>query len=339
MISNSAARNLLKSLYDVDAELTRLYGELDDNFLAVTAGGEKRVLKIMHEGCDSRRVDFQCRAMSHLATTASELNLPQVIPASNGLAYNESRIDGASRLIWLLKYCPGTLLADVTPHTNYLLRSFGRMMALLDVGLESFTHPAMKQGHKWQLTRAAAVRPFVKYIANDAAPQVDETLGHFESDTLEKLIGLRQSVIHNDAHTDNVLVNAGEGGREVVDGLIDFGDMSYQPTVCEAAIALAYVSIGKDDPIRACAAFLAAYTEIYPLSEAEIGVLYDLIMTRLAVTIAITFERRHEDPDDQLGQQEIRPVIHTLSRLGTLSRGAAESLFRQGCGISLSRTN
>ena len=43
MISTSAARQVLKDLYDVDAELTVLYGELDDNFLAVSGNGEKRI--------------------------------------------------------------------------------------------------------------------------------------------------------------------------------------------------------------------------------------------------------------------------------------------------------
>ena len=46
MISTSTARQVLKDSYDLDAELTLLYGELDDNFLAVTRNGEKRILKI-----------------------------------------------------------------------------------------------------------------------------------------------------------------------------------------------------------------------------------------------------------------------------------------------------
>ena len=80
MISTSAARQVLKDLYDLDAELTVLYGELDDNFLAVSGNGEKRILKIMHDGCKEQRVDLQCQAMARLADTAAELKLPRVIP-------------------------------------------------------------------------------------------------------------------------------------------------------------------------------------------------------------------------------------------------------------------
>ena len=334
MTSTSTARQVLKDLFEIDADLTRLYSELDDNFLAGTESGERRILKIMHVGCDPQRVDLQCRAMAHLADTANELNLPRVIPTPAGQEYTEFDVDGVKRLVWSLRYCPGTLLEEATPHTDGLIRSFGRTMALLDRGLKSFAHPAMKQRHKWELTRAAASRPFVQFVGSDAAPQIDAVLRRFENTTQEKLESLPHSVIHNDANDGNVLVNATDAGDAVVDGLIDFGDISYQPTVCEVAIALAYVVIDKDDPLAVCTRFLESYNGLNPLNDDEIAVLYDLILTRLAVSIAIAAERRHADPDDQLGSQDKRPAINALSRLADISPEAAESVFRQACAKS-----
>ena len=338
MTSTSTARRVLKQLYEIDANLTRLYGELDDNYLVVTGSGEKRILKIMHVGCDPQRVDLQCAAMAHLSDKATELNLPQVIPTTAGQAYTEFDVAGDKRLVWSLKYCPGTLLADVTPHTDGLMRSFGRRMALLDLGLESFTHPAMRQLHKWELTRAGKARPFAQYVDGDAASRIDAVLRHFEDTTLEKLKALPHSVIHNDANEGNVLVGVDEGGDAFVNGLIDFGDMSYQPTVCEVAIALAYGVTGEDDPLAACAGFLEAYNEVRRLHDDEIAVLYDLILTRLAVTVAITAERRQADPDDQLGNQDTRPSVCAISRLAEISPSEAENAFRQACANSASRT-
>ncbi len=338
MTSTSAARQALKDLYEIDAKLTRLYGELDDNYLAVTGSGEKRILKIMHAGCDPQRMDLQCRALAHLSDTATELNLPRVIPTTAGQAYTEFDVGGDKRLVWSLKYCQGTLLKHVTPHTEGLMRSFGRTMALLDLCLQSFTHPAMRQRHKWALTHAGRARSFARYVEGDAASGIDAVLRHFEDNTLQKLKDLPHSVIHNDANKGNVLVNVNEGGDAVVDGLIDFGDMSYQPTVCEVAIALAYVVTGEDDPLAACAGFLAAYSELRRLHDDEIAVLYDLILTRLAVTVAITAERRHADPDDQLGNQDTRPAVRAISRLAEISPSEAENAFRLACANSASRT-
>ncbi len=334
MTSTSTARQVLKDLYEIDADLTQLYSELDDNFLAITESGESRILKIMHVGCDPQRVDLQCQAMAHLADAANKLNLPRVIPTNAGQAYTDFDVDGVKRLVWSLKFCPGTLLEEVTPHTDDLIRSFGRTMAMLDVGLKSFTHPAMKQRHKWELTRAAASRPFVQFVGSDAAPQIDAVLRRFENTTQEKLESLPHSVIHNDANDGNVLVNVTESGNAVVDGLIDFGDISYQPTVCEVAIALAYVVIDKDDPLAVCTRFLESYNGLNPLNDDEVAVLYDLILTRLAVSIAIAAERRHADPDDQLGSQDKRPAIRALSRFAVISAQTAESVFRQACAKS-----
>lgn len=333
MTSKSAARQVLNDLYEFDANLTPLYGELDDNFLAVTKRGEKRILKIMHVGCDPQRVDLQYRAMEHLSDIGKELNLPRVIPATNGNAYTEFDFGGVSRLVWSLKYCPGTLLKDVK-HTHELMRSFGRTMALIDVGLKSFTHPAMRQLHKWELTRAAAVRPFVKYLGGDPDGRIEAVLRRFDDDIREKLEELPYSVIHNDANDGNVLVNVNDSGEEIVNGLIDFGDISYQPRVCEVAISLADVVIDKDDPLAPCGSFLETYNELYELNDAEIALIYDLILTRLAVSVTIAAERRQADPEDQLGRMDRRPSIRAIRRLGGISRQTAQAAFRQACGKS-----
>lgn len=329
MTSTNTARQVLKDLYEIDADLSKLYGELDDNFLLVTQSGEKRILKIMHEGCDPQRVDLQYRAMAHLVDAASELNLPRVIPTTAGQAYVDHAVDGVNRLVWSLTYCPGTILEDIRPQTDRLIRSFGRTMAILDLGLKSFAHPAMRQCNKWELTRAGAMRRFVQYVGGDAAPQVEAVLKRFEDRTLEKLVSLPHSIIHNDANYGNVLVNVTAAGDAYVDGIIDFGDMTYQPTVCEVAIALAYVVAGADDRLADCVRFLESYTELHPLNDDEIAVLYDLILTRLAVSVAIAAERRHADPDDELGRQDKRPLIRALSGFAALPRQEAENAFRQ----------
>ncbi len=333
MTSTGTAKQVLNDLYAIDADLTPLYGELDDNFLAVTKGGEKCILKIMHVGCDPQRVDLQFRAMAHLENSANELNLPWVIPAIDGNAYTEIDFDGVSRLVWSLKYCPGTLLKNVT-HTHELMRSFGRTMALLDLDLRSFSHPAMRQLNKWELTRAATVRPFVKYLGDDVNGQVEAVLRRFEDDILEKLVELPHSVIHNDANDANVLVNVTDSGEEIVNGLIDFGDMSYQPRVCEVAISLSDIVIDKDDPLTPCGSFLGSYNELCELNDDEIALIYYLILTRLAVSVTIAAERHQVDPEDQLGRMDKRPTIRAIGRLAGISRQTAQELFRQACGKS-----
>lgn len=318
MTSTSAARQVLKDLYGIDAELTKLYGEFDDNYLAVAANGEKRILKIMRVGCDAQRVDIQCQAMAYLQETAGGLNLPSVIPTSADQLYTSAEVDGTDRIMWLLRYCEGELLEQVNPQSDDLLQSFGRTLALVDVGLSLFEHPAMRPGHEWELTRAGAARRYSQHVAAESRGLVDETLARFESETVMRLGDLRHSVIHNDANDGNVLVNVGADGKAVVDGLIDFGDISYQPMVCDAAIALSYVVLNKDDPVSACASFLKGYNDVNALSADEIAVLQDLTMARLAVSISISAGRRSKDPDDPVGSQDKQRAMRALAQLARL---------------------
>jgi Ser/Thr protein kinase RdoA (MazF antagonist) len=253
------------------------------------------------------------------------------MPTKDGQQFVVTDIDGTDRIVWLLHYCEGELLETVSARSDELLRSFGRTIGLLDNGLRSFTHPAMHPGHEWELTRAGKSRSYVQHVPGDAANLVDKTLRRFERETLAKLSDLPHSVIHNDANDGNVLVNGLE--NPVVSGVIDFGDISYQPTICDVAIALAYVAVNERDPLPACARFLAAYTEITPLSEVELAVLLDLIMARLAVSISISAGRRIRDANDPVGRQDKRPAIRALERLDDISPRLAEATFRHACSL------
>jgi Ser/Thr protein kinase RdoA (MazF antagonist) len=333
MVSIDTARQILKDLFNFDAELNPLYGELDDNFLATAGSGEKSILKIMHDDCKEQRVDLQCQAIAHLDSISNQLNLPRVITTEAGQPYSIVSVDGVYRLVWLLRYCPGTLLAEFTPHTDVMIRSFGHTIGLIDVRLKSFTHSAMRQGHQWELTRATASRSLVKNLTGNVARQVDSVLQHFENITAKKLEHLRHSVIHNDANDYNVLVNFSKNGDAIVDGLFDFGDITYQPTICEVAIALAYLVLNKDDPFTVCARFLEGYNEINPLRGDELSVLYDLIMTRISVSIAIASARRRNNPSALYNNSSIDPAVDALSLLANQSPRMAECLFRQTCSL------
>ena len=68
-------------------------------------------------------------------------------------------------------------------------------------------------------------------------------------------------------------------------GAIDFGDLVHSAIVCDVAIAAAYASLGKPDPLAAAARVAAGYHALHPLTEAELDLLDALIATRLAVSV------------------------------------------------------
>jgi len=330
VINIDSALSLLRKHYGLGASLTPLDGDEDSNFLVETDNGGKTIFKIMHSGCDEGAVALPCAALQHLAAVA--VTVPRVIPSLAGNAYESDCIEGEQRFIWLLSWCPGTLLVDFSPHSESVYRSFGSALAAIDNALQGFRHPAMHRHSRWQLTCALDSAHKVSDIKGETRNIARQILERFETIVRDKLPGLPHSVIHNDANDYNVLVNT-SGAEAIVDGLFDFGDIAWQPVICEVAIALAYLIHGKEQPMQVCASFLRGYNAVHPLSEAELGVLFDLICTRLAVGVAISSHRQKLEPDNQYIINSQVSAKRAMQALANIDPEFAEKLFKQACGF------
>ncbi|MEP6390224.1 MAG: aminotransferase class III-fold pyridoxal phosphate-dependent enzyme [Halioglobus sp.] len=329
---------LLEKHYALDGTLTSLPGDRDSNFQLNCSTGEKYVVKLMDATYSERAVSFQVEALLHLQSSNNELVLPCVCPALSGGHWLLVNIESETRILWALSWCEGQLLARFSPRHGELAYSFGGLLAQLNCHLADFTHPAMKDGHHWELTRALDHKERLSAIAGDTQTLARNTLEQFQS-KLERISeSLRWGVVHNDANDYNVLVDVssdGEYSGPRVTGIFDFGDMSYQPVVFDAAIALAYLVLDELDPLRVCRDFLRGYAEVNPLTEDEVDLLFTLIKTRLAVSIAISSARQLEEPDDPYIVISQKPAIDALTRLDAIANDLATAQFRQACGLNV----
>src|SRR5580698_981615 len=146
------ASRIAKELYGVEATATRLNGEYDDNFHL--KGSSEYILKIMREGCDRAFVEMQIAAMEHLG---------------------ESRVAGGireykGRIVWMLHWIPGKLLADTRYHSPRLLRNYGRLLALTDAKLATFDHLRSHKELKWDLKRANWIREYLHLTPDPICP-------------------------------------------------------------------------------------------------------------------------------------------------------------------------
>jgi Ser/Thr protein kinase RdoA (MazF antagonist) len=89
-----------------------------------------------------------------------------------------------------------------------------------------------------------------------------------------------------------------EDADQDVVAIIDFGDMVRGPLVQDLATASAYQSLEGAHPLRAAAELAAAFHAIHPLEDGELAVLLDLMLTRLALSAAISSWRAARHPDN-----------------------------------------
>lgn len=329
------AVQLAREWYGIHAAATPLPGEYDDNFHLRTDTGDSYVLKVMHPDHPRSLIELQCAALQYLAAHAPTLTLPRVQMTISGETITAiAADDGSARLVWMLSYVPGTLLVKANPHSHELLYSLGQFLGQMNAALTHFDHPAFRRELKWDLTRSGWIRD-VLHLIDDPARRalVEGHLHTFEAEVLPALLQQRQSIIHNDANDYNVLVNPPNKQPRGVVSVIDFGDILYTQTIAEVVIAAAYALLGKSDPLRAAASVIAGYHAAYPLSEAEIALIFPLICTRLSVSVANSAYRKSLEPDDPYLVISERPAWDALGKLAAIHPRKAHYLFRAACGL------
>ena len=328
------AARLARDLYGLDVTAKSLPGEYDDNFHLVAADGAQFVLKVMHPARERSFIDLQCQALQHLAKHAETVVLPRVVPPRGGELQTEMTADGVKRLVWLLTFVQGTMLAKVRPHSEELLRSLGQVLGTIDSGLQNFSHPAAQRQLKWDLSAAGWIKRHVNEIADSSQRSlVEKFLTLYESEIVPALGRFRRSVIYGDANDHNVLVSDPWPLPRKTVSVIDFGDMHYGITVSEVAIAAAYAMLGKKDVLGAAASVIAGYHEIFPLQEVEIAALYNLIGMRLAVSVTNSAHRKTIKTEDAYVTVSETPAWEALERLAKINGRFAHYTFRQACGL------
>ena len=313
-----------------------LPSERDQNFLLRLTDGRRVVLKIAHAGEDRDALELQNLALRRLAERTPGLALPRVLPAPDGATIVDvPGAEGAVHYVRLLSWVPGTMLAETRPHTPELLESLGGVIGQIDVGLQGLDHPSAHRELKWDLARAGWIRTHLAAVSDPTRRLlVERVLDRFEADVAPVLGALRAGTIYNDANDHNVLVRGEDPWARRVVGAIDFGDLVHSPLVCDLAIAAAYATLGKVDPVAAAARVAAGFHAVLPLLEAEVDLLDALIETRLAVSVVNSAVQRGAIPDDPYLTISESPAWDALERLAAEPPRLARYVLREACGFA-----
>jgi len=234
--------------------------------------------------------------------------------------------NGRAHFVRLLTWLDGVCFAEAKPHGRKLLSSLGRALAQMDAVLAEFSHPAAHRSFYWDVRSAGTARQFVGLLPDSRRDLVERFLSEWEKIDWNRL---RFSVIHNDANDYNVLVS--EAQQRVIT-ILDYGDVVYTATVCELAVALAYVMLDQRDPIGVAAQVVAAYHETYPLTEPEVDVLYTLAVTRLCCSVCFAARQTRDVPDNEYLNISNTPAWALLERLSSVPFDWPMRVFRYACG-------
>ncbi len=309
-----AALRILRDGFGIDGTLTPLAGERDQNFRVDTAAG-RFLFKISNPADGGPVLDMQAAALRHIEQVDPGLPAMRALPAGAGEPWAEvAGPDGRTYPARLFTFLPGQAMAAATL-SSAAIWSFGQVAARLGRALRGFFHPAADYQLQWHLSRAPSLRPLLGHVRDDERrAQVGRVLDRFEASVAPALPGLRAQVIHADLSLDNVLF--GEDGQ--VSGIVDFGDMTHAPLVCDLAVAIADVLHDRADAIEAAETMIRGYVSVTPLEDEEAGLLADLVAARLATEVVITAWRRNLLPGHAAygGESGSRAFLDSIEAAG-----------------------
>ncbi|GEP33694.1 hypothetical protein NSZ01_14620 [Nocardioides szechwanensis] len=279
------------------AQVTPLPSERDLNALV---DGEY-VVKVSNPAEARAIVEMEVAALAHVATVDPGLALPRTVPTRSGASIHEAPDDTGRRcLVRLVTVVPGAVLegAEITLD---LAEQVGEVTARTGVALQGFFHPAAADRElDWDVRRlphvvAEAVRAGVLDTTREP---VFAQLAERVSVAAEATRRLPSGIQHADVTLTNVL---GLDGR--VSGVIDVGDMHHTAHVCDLAVALTAVlrNGGPDGGAglwELAAATLRGYQRRRLLQPAEVDVLGELVLSRLAISSLVSRIRAPEHQDN-----------------------------------------
>ena len=296
--------------FGLQGGLERLGGEYDLNFRGRDGAGPV-ILKIMRPGCDTQDVAIQTAALRHVAAADPGIPLPRL----RGTVQTVTDDSGASRITWAMEALPGTPLAAAPRQSLALLRELGELAGRTSRALRDFDHPRLDRSQKWRLQDGGWIRDHLAILPAPRRALIEGILAEFDA-LSPALAALPAQAIHNDLNDWNVLVRQGLNAPSAITGLIDFGDMTRAPLVCDLAILAAYALLDRDDPEPALAELVAGYHTASPLPESALPMLWPLIRMRLAVSVVNAAIEAEKRPDDAYATISTAPAWRLLERGG-----------------------
>lgn len=325
---------LVDQQYGICGDLAELVSERDQNFRLTTADRRRYVIKIANAAESETVTDFQVRALQHMEANGCQVPVPRIIPTLSGAALTRASSESAEHALRIVSYVPGRPLEGVEPDTD-LARQLGQCLAQLGIALRDFEHPGEQQVLLWDMRRAADLRPLLAHVPDEGLrAEIGSCLDDYSANAAPRLETLRSQVVHNDFNPGNVLVT--DSQPVSIAGVIDFGDMIRAPLIIDVAVAVAYLRGDADDVPAPLMSFVNGYDSVTHLEQVELELLYDLVRTRLATTLAILYwrlsARGENDAYTAASLQGGASATRFLRALNAIPRPEFLARLRVSCG-------
>ena len=296
-ISVEQAAEVLSRHYGMNGRVTPLSGERDRNFLVSTDTGERFILKIAGPSELSAVTDLQLATLRWLAASGCDLTLPRL---QNTVGHADSvtiaDASGRPRIGRLLSYVPGTVLR-APAYSNAQLAAAGEVSGKLTLALAGFDHEAARREILWDVVHGYRLAPMIEHLPTTLSRSVAHHLvGLFESVLADQVARVPQQVVHNDLNSGNLMTHLDD--PEVIDGVIDFGDILWTTTIVDPAVGAASLLSPGCNLHDSLSTYLTGYCRHRKPTLQEFALFPRLVAMRLLMIMVIPAWHRENNPNN-----------------------------------------
>ncbi|MEU5266234.1 aminotransferase [Amycolatopsis sp. NPDC021455] len=332
-VDEAWARRVAHESFGVDAVAHRLGSNQDANFLLRTpAGHPMAVLKVSNPAFGAAEVSDQDAAADRIAAACPRLRVAQVLRADDG-AVRRATVEtpdgpAVARLIRFLD--GGTLFGKGYLDPRSVAR-LGEVAGQVDLALAGLAGDGPDRVLQWDPRYADRAVAALGSSLPPARRAEIESAAAYAWDLLTPLVpDLPVQVVHLDLTDDNTVL----GADGLVDGVIDFSDLTRTWTISELAIAISSILHHPGAEPADVLPAVRAYHSLRPLSDAEIAAIWPLVVLRGAVLVASGCHQVAVDGDNAYAETRLVREWRIADQALSVPPGVMTALIRDALGSS-----
>jgi len=321
-LSKDLLEPFLLDRWGIEGELDHLSGERDQNFCVTTADGSRYVLKIASLLEDLALVDFQTQALLHLETSDPTIPIPRIQRSLEGNLFETLTTEHGDHPVRLLSWVDGTPFGELDPPSHDTIAQIGALQGRMCRAFQGFTHEGGSHFMPWDILNGLVESDTLcnDYLRGDLADACEPVLAHLAASALPRMRQLPHQVIHNDAHSGNVLCDP--LNPATVTGVIDFGDLLYRPLVVDLATSLSSFLEHGESPVTESAALVGGFVQHMDIPPEQLELVYDALMARAILIVQLLqFRAENTEAGTSLIDEDIPIVKRGLELALTIDRG------------------
>ena len=303
---------LVQEYYHLTGRWKALPGEYDLNFRLDT-DQDSYVVKLLQARPDLLGLtDLQYIMGQRLQGLPTPLRMPHLIPTKDGALTHEVVLEGKKYALRIFDWLDGRLWVDTRPHSPTLLQSAGAALAHIGLTLQGMDHPAAHRKLKWDVTNPDWAASKIPVIQDSVKQSLARQLHRNFEAIRTQLSHLPWGINYFDANDYNVLVSSDFQNPQVT-GMIDYGDVLWNPVISDLVLGITYLTLDQEDPLEASVHLLRGYHEVRPLNENELSCLYGLVCSRLLIIVVNAAINQEEEPENAYLQVSYAPAWKAIN--------------------------